>query len=115
MNRLAVRASPCRPPGQTLETAVTGERLTCVHTAASTGRELLATCVHTAASTGGELLAFDVALRPGAPARAQLRHRVVSAAARLRAQPPRTRTLTCRVTTRDQGSRFARGTTNRKR
>jgi quercetin dioxygenase-like cupin family protein len=37
-------------PGQTLENPVTGERFT---------------FVHTAASTGGELLAFDFALRPG--------------------------------------------------
>jgi quercetin dioxygenase-like cupin family protein len=37
-------------PGQTLENSVTGERFT---------------FVHTAASTGGELLAFDFALRPG--------------------------------------------------
>ena len=37
-------------PGQTLENPVTGERFT---------------FIHTAASTGGELLAFDLALRPG--------------------------------------------------
>jgi quercetin dioxygenase-like cupin family protein len=37
-------------PGQTLENPVTGERFT---------------FIHTAASTGGELLAFDFALRPG--------------------------------------------------
>ena len=37
-------------PGQTLENPVTGERFT---------------FVHTAATTGGELLAFDFALRPG--------------------------------------------------
>jgi mannose-6-phosphate isomerase-like protein (cupin superfamily) len=37
-------------PGETLENPVTGERFT---------------FVHTAASTGGELLAFDFALRPG--------------------------------------------------
>jgi quercetin dioxygenase-like cupin family protein len=37
-------------PGQTLENPVTGERFT---------------FIHTAASTGGELLAFDFGLRPG--------------------------------------------------
>jgi len=37
-------------PGQTLENPITGERFT---------------FVHTAATTGGELLAFDFALRPG--------------------------------------------------
>ena len=37
-------------PGTTLENPVTGERFT---------------FIHTAASTGGELLAFDFALRPG--------------------------------------------------
>ncbi|MEA2171716.1 MAG: hypothetical protein QOF76_5016 [Solirubrobacteraceae bacterium] len=37
-------------PGQTLENPVTGERFT---------------FIHTAASTGGELLAFELALRPG--------------------------------------------------
>src|SRR4051795_2214237 len=37
-------------PGQTLENPVTGERFT---------------FVHTAASTGGDLLAFDFALKPG--------------------------------------------------
>jgi quercetin dioxygenase-like cupin family protein len=37
-------------PGQTLENPVTGERFT---------------FLHTADSTGGELLAFDLALRPG--------------------------------------------------
>jgi quercetin dioxygenase-like cupin family protein len=37
-------------PGQSLENPVTGERFT---------------FIHTAASTGGELLAFDFALRPG--------------------------------------------------
>jgi quercetin dioxygenase-like cupin family protein len=37
-------------PGQTLENPVTGERFT---------------FIHTAASTGGELLAFELSLRPG--------------------------------------------------
>ena len=42
-------SSPLRP-GDTLENPVTAERFT---------------FIHTAASTGGELLAFELALRPG--------------------------------------------------
>jgi quercetin dioxygenase-like cupin family protein len=41
---------PAVEPGQTLENPVTGERFT---------------FIHTAATTGGELLAFELALRPG--------------------------------------------------
>ena len=41
---------PAVEPGQTLENPVTGERFT---------------FIHTAASTGGELLAFELGLRPG--------------------------------------------------
>ena len=41
---------PAVEPGQTLENPVTGERFT---------------FVHTAASTGGELLAFELGLKPG--------------------------------------------------
>ena len=49
IGRMLTTASPIRP-GQTVENPVTGERFT---------------FIHTAASTGGELLAFDFALRPG--------------------------------------------------
>jgi quercetin dioxygenase-like cupin family protein len=42
--------SPMITPGQTLSNPVTGERFT---------------FIHTAASTGGELLAFELGLRPG--------------------------------------------------
>ena len=41
---------PAVEPGQTLENPVTGERFT---------------FLHTAASTGGELLAFELGLEPG--------------------------------------------------
>ena len=51
---MPTETSPTEPamisPGQTLENPVTGERFT---------------FVHTAGTTGGELLAFDLALRPG--------------------------------------------------
>src|SRR5215212_5815389 len=53
MDRLAVprfTAGMSIQPGQTLENPVTGERFT---------------FIHTARSTGGELLAFDLTLRPG--------------------------------------------------